>query len=264
MPVPTGKDLNSYLAFAKQAAKEAGAIQRTAFRGKLKIDMKAARNWVTNVDRRCEKHIVDAIRKRFPGHGFCAEEGSQSTGSLVWVIDPLDATTNFARGLPWFCVSIALTLENQPLVGVIYEPLQDQLFWASKRKGAFLNGKRLRVSSVGRMSEALITTGFPYRMNNRRQKRLFELLAKIIRQCFSVRRAGSAALDLAHVAAGFADGHFEFRLQPWDVAAGVLMIREAGGIARMPRDNLFQVPNGFTIATNKRLHRPLLRAVGLR
>ncbi len=246
------------LAFAQRIAVEAGQVQARHFRKKISVSLKAERNPVTNVDRRCERIIVTAIQKRFPDHGYYAEEGSRSKADLVWIIDPLDGTTNFARGLPCFCVSIALALGNDVLLGVVYEPLLKQMFWAIKGKGAFLNGKRIHVSAVAKVKDSLLTTGFAYRMKGLESKVLRQI-DRMLRSSFAVRRPGSAALDLAFLAAGFTDGHYEYALHPWDVAAGILLVKEAGGQVVLPHDDFYRVEEGLMVANNGRIHREFLR-----
>lgn len=248
----------STLEFAKRIAKEAGRIQVRHFRKKLTVNLKGKRNPVTNVDRQCERTIITAIKRTFPSHGYYAEEGSKSMAEYVWVVDPLDGTTNYARGFPCFCVSIALTRGTDVLLGVIYDPLLKQLFWAEKGRGAYLNGKRLRVSSVARMEDSLVTTGFAYKLEGR-EKRIMRIFHRVLRSAFAVRRPGSAALDLAFLAAGFTDGHYEHGLHPWDVAAGVLLVQEAGGKVILPYNDFCRVEEGLMAADNGRIHTEFMR-----
>lgn len=245
------------LSLARSLAVAAGKIQVSHFRRKMKVSYKSQRDPVTVVDERCERLIVKGIRERFPDHGYVGEEGSQREGEYVWVVDPLDGTTNYARGLPCFCVSIALVSRGMPLLGVIHDPLLEQTFHATKGGGAFLNRRRIRVSKVRSLKQSLVTTGFPYRME-RNRKKMFAIFEKAICRTFAARRAGSAAIDLAYVAAGFTEGHFEYRLHPWDVAAGMLMVTEAGGKVTLPEGGLFRVSEGYVVASNGKVHPQLL------
>ncbi len=223
--------LEKYLATAVAAARAAGEIQKNRLRTDYAVDFKgASTNLVTEVDRYCEKLIVDRIGRDFPGCDILAEENTYTAvGSpLKWIIDPLDGTTNFAHGFPWFCVSIALEIDGEIQVGVIYHPIMDELFTVIRGKGARLNGERIRVSGNRPLRDSLLATGFPYdrtrdNENNFKNFVNFQLAAR------AVRRAGSAALDLAYVAAGRLDGYWEFKINPWDVAAGALLVQEAGG-----------------------------------
>lgn len=256
MTVPKGA-----LGFAKETALAAGKIQMRRFRKKHAVTYKAARDIVTNVDRQCEKLIIDAIRKKYPAHGYYAEEGSHSQADYMWVVDPLDGTTNFARGLPCFAVSIALMLEETVLVGVIYDPVLDQMFWARRGRGAYLNGKPMRVSPTKDLAKSVVTTGFPYRQD-REANVMYNEFRDVSFKTFAVRRPGAAAIDLAHLAAGFTDAHFEYHLHPWDVAAGCLLVTEAGGRVVLPGDSIYNVYNGRMIASNAKIHTALTNVLG--
>jgi len=222
--------LHTYLETAVEAALKAGAYQRYRFASPLDVAMKGAKDLVTEVDRESERLVVDHLQARFPDHNIVAEEGEYPQGGspFRWIIDPLDGTTNYAHGFPWFCVSIALETEGEPVIGVIYSPMHDELFTAVKGSGAYLNGRRLHVSGRSPLQNTLLGTGFPYDCatdpaNNFGNFIAFQKAAR------GIRRAGAAALDLAYVAAGRLDGFWELKLKPWDVAAGVLLVREAGG-----------------------------------
>jgi myo-inositol-1(or 4)-monophosphatase len=222
--------LPNYLEVAVEAARSAGAYQRYRFASPIDVDLKGDKNLVTEVDRESERLIVELLRERFPGHNILAEEGDYPPGDseLRWIIDPLDGTTNYAHGFPWFCVSIALERAGDVLAGVIYSPMTDELFTAVQGGGAYLNGRRLHVSGRSPLQNTLLGTGFPYDCatdpaNNFTHFIAFQKAAR------GIRRAGAAALDLACVAAGRLDGFWELKLKPWDVAAGVLLVREAGG-----------------------------------
>jgi len=207
----------------------AGALQKERLWSEIDISFKGEIDLVTEVDRRCEELIVASLKGAFPEHSFLAEEGSNQEGRLPykWIIDPLDGTTNFAHGFPWFCVSIALEHQGELLLGVIYHCMMDELFTAVRGGGAFLNGNRIRVSTRQPLRRSLLATGFPYDRTRDNENNFdnfidFQLAAR------AVRRAGAAALDLAYVAAGRLDGYWECKLKPWDVAAGSLLVTEAG------------------------------------
>jgi myo-inositol-1(or 4)-monophosphatase len=186
---------------------------------------------VTSADRESETRIIETIRRRFPGDGFLGEEGG-AAGSAdarrTWIIDPLDGTSNFVSGFPFWCVSVAAREGGRPVAGVVWDPLREELYTAERGSGAFRNGSRIRVTSRSTLEGAFVATGFPFRYRER-----IDLYLSLFREIFllarAVRRAGSAALDLAMVAAGVFDGFFEFHLSPWDIAAGALLIEEAGG-----------------------------------
>jgi myo-inositol-1(or 4)-monophosphatase len=199
----------------------------------LRISSKAPNDFVTEVDQAAERAIIEVLLTAYPGHGILAEESGREHGAkdsdYLWIIDPLDGTTNFIHGFPVYAVSIALAFKGQVQQAVVYDPSRNDLFYASKGRGAFLNDKRLRVSKRIRMSESLIGTGFPFRKGDN-FKRYVQMFEAVMQNCAGLRRPGAAALDLCYVAAGYYDGFFETGLQPWDAAAGSLMITEAGGL----------------------------------
>jgi myo-inositol-1(or 4)-monophosphatase len=227
--------LHPMLNIAVKAARAAGAIINRASLDLdlLKISAKAPNDFVTEVDHAAEHAIIDTLLAAYPGHAILAEETGASRGAkdseYVWIIDPLDGTTNFIHGFPVYCVSIALAFRGTVQQAVVYDPTRNDLFYATRGRGAFLNDKRLRVSRRTRMSECLIGTGFPFRRGDDFQ-RYMQMLAMVMQQCAGVRRPGAAALDLCFVAAGWTDGFFETGLNPWDVAAGSLIVTEAGGL----------------------------------
>jgi myo-inositol-1(or 4)-monophosphatase len=220
---------------AIKAARAAGAIINRASLDLdiLKINTKSPNDFVTEVDQAAEQVIIETLLQAYPDHGILAEESGRSYGAkhseFVWIIDPLDGTTNFIHGLPFYCVSIALAHRDVIQQAVVYDPTRNDLFYATKGRGAFLNDKRLRVSKRTRMSDSLIGTGFPFRRGDN-FKRYMKMFEEVMTQCAGLRRPGAAALDLCYVAAGHYDGFFETGLQPWDVAAGSLIITEAGGL----------------------------------
>jgi myo-inositol-1(or 4)-monophosphatase len=223
------------LNIAIKAARTAGSVINQASRDLelLKVESKAPNDFVTEVDQAAERVIIETLLGAYPGHGILAEESGSQYGAqdsdFVWIIDPLDGTTNFIHGFPFYAVSIGLAVKGQIQQAVVYDPVHNDLFYASKGRGAFLNDRRLRVSRRVRMADALIGTGFPFRRGDN-FKHYMEMFATISQSCAGLRRPGAAALDLCYVAAGYCDGFFETGLRPWDVAAGSLMITEAGGL----------------------------------
>ena len=248
-------DYRHFLDAAIAAAHLAGGYQRHRVESGFVVDLKGDKNLVTEVDRESERLIVAHLLSLFPGHDILAEEGEYpATGSPYrWIIDPLDGTTNFAHGFPWFCVSIGLELEGELVAGVVYNPLFGELFTGSRGGGAFLNGRRISVSQRSPLSQSLLGTGFPYDCasdpaNNFANFIAFQTAAR------GIRRAGAAALDLAYVAAGRLDGFWELKLKPWDVAAGVLLIEEAGGRVTGHGGETYRVENDRILASNGLIH----------
>ena len=220
---------------AIKAARAAGAIiNRAALDVEaVRISQKQVNDFVTEVDHASEKIIIETLLAAYPGHGIHAEESGQEHGAkdseFVWIIDPLDGTTNFIHGFPVYCVSIALAVRGKIEQAVVYDPSRNDLFTATKGRGAYLNDRRLRVSKRVRLTDCLISTGFPFRPGDNFPNYL-AMLGELMPRCAGLRRPGAAALDLAYVAAGFTDGFFETGLQSWDVAAGSLLVTEAGGL----------------------------------
>jgi len=227
--------LHPMLNIAIKAARSAGAIINRASLDldRLQVNTKAPNDFVTEVDHAAEAAIIDTLLGAYPGHGILAEESGTTRGArdsdYVWIIDPLDGTTNFIHGLPTYAVSIGLAFRDQVQQAVVYDPARNDLFYASKGRGAFLNDKRLRVSKRTRMADALIGTGFPFRKGDDLAHYL-RILETVMKSCAGVRRPGAAALDLCYVAAGWYDAFFETGLSPWDFAAGSLIVTEAGGL----------------------------------
>ena len=227
--------LHPMLNTAIKAARSAGDLISRASMDLdlLKVNTKSPNDFVTEVDHAAEAKIIEILLGAYPGHGILAEESGRAHGArdsdYVWIIDPLDGTTNFIHGFPVYAVSIALAFKGQVQQAVVYDPTRNDLFFASKGRGAFLNDKRLRVSKRIRLAECLISTGFPFRKGDN-FKRYLQMLEVVMPLCAGLRRPGAAALDLCYVAAGYCDGFFETGLSPWDAAAGSLMITEAGGL----------------------------------
>lgn len=246
---------------AIHAAKEAGKIHRK-FYGKvrnIRFKSRGKLNLVTEVDQRCEKLILGILRKRFPSHNLWGEEsGPGRQGSeYTWFVDPLDGTTNYAHAYPFFCVSIALVHKGEPLVGVVYDALRDECFTAEKGRGAFLNGKRMKVSATKTLAESLVCTGFAYAV--RETKYNLENFRAFVLKAQGVRRDGSAALNLAYTAAGRFDGFWERGLQAWDMAAGTLMVKEAGGKLTDLDGGPFDLMAENALASNGKVHSAMFR-----
>lgn len=211
-------------------------------------------NLVTDVDRGSEKIIIDTIKQTFPDHSILAEESGRQDhpGDYTWVIDPLDGTTNYAHRFPFFCVSIGVMRKDEIVAGVVYEPTRDELFSAVQGKGAFLNGQAISVSNRKTVIESLISTGFPYSQDGK--KKNLEYFKKMLGKSQAVRRPGAAALDLCYVACGRVDGFWEFGLQPWDTAAGKLIVEEAGGTVSTISMGTYDVFKKEILATNTHIH----------
>ena len=226
------------------------------------VSSKQASDFVTRADRESENVIVSIIREKFPSHSILAEEshGKDEAGGYRWIVDPLDGTTNFIHRYPVFSVSIALEFDGDIIMGVIYDPVRDELFIGEKGKGAFLNGEAVSVSGVTDVKNSLITTGFPFRKKEMIDRYL-ELFRNVFLRVSDLRRAGSAALDLAYLACGRCDGFFEIGLGPWDIAAGSIIIREAGGIVTDFGGGQGFLSSGNIIAGNPSVHSELLKEI---
>jgi len=236
----------SFLSVAIKAATAAGEVIRPELRKILSYEEKGENDFVTEVDLRAEEKIKSVILSSFPDHEILSEEsGATGDSKYRWIVDPLDGTKNFIHGFPYIAVSIALQIGGNLHLGVILDVASNNLYWAEAGQGAFKNGERISVSKTNRLSRAMIATGFPFR-----KKKFLDLYLKMFREVFlnvsAVRRVGAAALDLAYVAEGIFDGFFEFFLAPWDIAAGIVIIREAGGITFSIGDEL----SGNIIAAN--------------
>jgi len=222
--------MGAFKSVAVTAARKAGLLLKSKLGQARKIEYKGAVNLVTEMDLLAEKIIVSEIRQRFPNHSLLAEERitKQEDSPYRWIIDPLDGTTNYAHGYPVFCVSVALEEKGELILGVVYDPMRNELFLAEKGKGAHLNGRKIHVSATPNLAQSLLATGFPYDLRESPANN-FDHFRNFALRVHAVRRAGSAALDLCYVAAGRFDGFWEMRLGPWDLAAGSLLVREAGG-----------------------------------
>lgn len=245
---------------AIKAARRAGSvISRASFDlTSLQVTRKEHNDFVTEVDRAAEDAIIDVLKKAYPDHAILAEESGASDNlhdenENVWIIDPLDGTTNFIHGFPQYCISIALQQRGQITQAVVYDPTRNDLFTASKGAGAYLNEKRIRVSKRDRLSDCLIGTGFPFRDNHAYMNQYLNMFRVMTESCAGLRRPGAAALDLAYVACGRLDGFFEKGLKPWDIAAGSLLITEAGGIVGTFGGDSDYLYKGDVIAGNPKI-----------
>ncbi|MDT8375997.1 MAG: inositol monophosphatase family protein [Mariprofundaceae bacterium] len=247
---------------AVRAARRAGDMIVRSFddRDNINVQEKQDRDFVTDVDRKAESMIIRDIQQHYPDHGIVAEESGRvnPNASVQWYIDPLDGTTNFIHGLPHFAVSIAAWRNGKPLLAVIHDPMRNETFEAKNGNGAFLNRRRLRVSSQKRMSQALFASGLaPYR---RDQLETFQKRMDVcMRECDAYRRGGSAALDMAYIAAGRLDGYWEAGLKAWDIAAGILLVQEAGGLVTDIEGGSVDLDKGDVLATNSLLQRDFIK-----
>ncbi len=247
---------------ALKAVKEGGAVLIQHF-GKVKsIDYKGEINLVTEVDRQSEQKIVSIIKDKYPDHSILAEETGDSGGSspFKWIIDPLDGTTNYAHSYPCFCVSLAIEYEGEVIYGAVYDPMREEIFTAEKGDGAYVNGKIIKVSSTQELNHSLLCTGFPYDIRDDIESNILNF-RNFLMKSQAVRRDGSAALDLCYVAAGRFDGFWEQKLFPWDVAAGSLLITEAGGKLSNFKDEKFNIYDTEIVASNGIIHHQMIETL---
>jgi myo-inositol-1(or 4)-monophosphatase len=255
--------MEHFFSTAWQAAEAAGTLIRESWHQVKDIHYKSAIDLVTATDRRAEEQIVRILQKKFPDHSILAEEENtidHPHSRYRWIIDPLDGTTNFAHAYPQVSVSIALEREGELILGLVYDPLREECFRATKDQGAFLNQGRIRVSNVEGLDKALLATGFPY---DRRENADFYLafFKAFMMRTHGIRRAGSAALDLCYVACGRLDGFWELKLHPWDTAAGSLILREAGGMLTDFSGKEFSLWGEETLASNGLIHGEMLEVL---
>jgi myo-inositol-1(or 4)-monophosphatase len=254
--------INVMEAAARKAAR--GLIRDFGEVEQLQVSEKGPADFVTEADRRAEAILTDELRKARPAFGFLREERGAIAGEdpdRRWIIDPLDGTTNFLHGIPHFAISIALEQRGELVAGVIYDPLRDELFWAEKGAGAYVNRQRLRVSARPRLAQSVLATGIPF--GQRAGKRAFAaMLSAVMERTAGVRRFGAASLDLAYVAAGRYDGFWEVGLSPWDVAAGIVLVREAGGFVSDLDGRPAMLHGGTIVAGNNRLHGEVVALLG--
>jgi myo-inositol-1(or 4)-monophosphatase len=249
----------SYLETAEHIARQAGALLKEFAQRRISFELKGEFDLVTEADRASEKFIVEQLRAYYPSHRILAEEGSaySTSSEYHWYVDPLDGTTNFAHGFPMFNVTLAVERNEELIAGVIYDPLRDEMFTAEAGAGACLNGRRIQVSNAHNLTEALVATGFPNRKRHLNVNVHF--FYQMAMATHGVRRAGAAALDLAYVACGRLDAFWEFGLNPWDMAAGILLVREAGGTVTDMRGGTVKLRGPHILADNTRLHPEILQ-----
>jgi myo-inositol-1(or 4)-monophosphatase len=240
-------------------AREAGHLLMTFFERRIGYEYKGDVDLVTEADRASEKLIVERIRESFPAHDIVGEEGTRrdTGGEFRWYVDPLDGTTNFAHGFPVFCVSLGVEFKGKLFAGVLYDPTRDELFAAETAKGATLNGRPIQISKTKTLSESLLATGFP--SHKRHKNPNIHFYHQLTLRSHGLRRAGSAALDLANVASGRYDGFWEFNLNPWDTCAGVLLVQEAGGTVTRFDGSPWRIDSSETLASNGLLHDELMK-----
>jgi len=251
------------LNIAVKAARRAGSIITRASEdiGSLTINDKGYNDFVTEVDLASEKEIIRVLKTSYPDHAFLGEEtGLTHQADNVWIIDPLDGTTNFLHGFPQYCISIALEEKGEITQAVIYDPNRNDLFTATKGQGAFLNQRRMRVSNKSKLKESILGTGFPFR-DFQHLPVYLKIFEEVVRGTSGIRRPGSAALDLAYVAAGWFDGFFEINLSKWDIAAGGLLVTEAGGIVSDFSEKDGWLESGNIVATNPKIYDPLVKII---
>jgi len=256
---------DAILNIAVTAARAAGTtiIRSLDKLSTLKVSEKHPNDYVTEIDQKVERDIIAVIRKAHPNHGIIGEESGETPGQedFVWIIDPIDGTRNFIHGFPHFAVSIAIRHKNKIEHGVIYDPIRQELFTASRGKGARLNEHRIRVSKHTKLEECLLGTGFPYRHSEELINAYTEIMRALIPQCGDIRRAGAATLDLAYVAAGRLDAFWEVGLKLWDIAAGILLIKEAGGLISDTAGGDDYLKNGNIVAANPKILKLLLKYI---
>lgn len=231
-----------------------GKVREITYKGRINI--------VTDVDKKSEKMIIKKILRHFPGHSILSEESSprNTDSSYRWIIDPIDGTTNFAHGFPFFCVSIALEEKGKVVLGVVYDPMRDELFYAEKGRGARLNDKKITVSATKNLSESFLATGFAYGIKEAADDNVSNF-TRFLKSAMAIRRAGSAALDLCYVACGRFDGFWEMGLQPWDSAAGSLIVKEAKGLVTKFDTSAHTCYDNEILATNGHIHKQMARSL---
>ncbi|HBO84501.1 MAG: inositol monophosphatase [Deltaproteobacteria bacterium GWC2_42_11] len=256
--------MHDFMETAVNVATEAGRLLKTNLGRLHSIEMKGAIDVVTEMDIRAEELIIKILRGVFPTFGILTEESGERAASSEyrWIIDPLDGTTNYAHGYPVFCVSIALEKNGETILGVVYNPMLAELFTAEKGRGACLNNRKIQVSSTTKLNNSLLATGFPYdiRTSSNNNINYFTNFAVRVQ---AIRRAGSAALDSCYVACGRFDGFWELKLKPWDVAAGGLIVKEAGGILSDFKGNPFSIYSHETVASNGIIHKQMIEVLNL-
>jgi myo-inositol-1(or 4)-monophosphatase len=256
---------SAFLDFAAAAVRDAGALQREALGGSFSVRKKGTIDLVTEIDLEIERRFRMRVTREYPDHVVLGEEfggpDDAAPRQPCWILDPIDGTTNFTHGLPIFCASLALEIDGEVRVGAVYDPSRDELFTAERGKGAWLNGTPLSVSATATLIDALLVTGFPYSVQDEIEE-ILGLFARFIGASRAVRRLGSAALDVCYVAAGRMDGFWEQGLGAWDIAAGALMVEEAGGRISDLDGQSFRLRTGRLLASNGHLHAAMLEIIG--
>lgn len=250
------------LEIAVDAARQAGKLLLEGFHQHHSLLYKGDINFATEVDHRSEVLIAHILKDSFPEDGFVGEENTlrNQTAHRKWIVDPLDGTTNYARGYPYFAVSIGLEEDGIPLLGVVYNPILDEMFSAQRGQGAALNGSPIHVSDTATLGQALLASGFPYEVWNTEKDNMAEFM-KMVKRTMSVRNDGSAALDICYTACGRLDGYWEQHVQPWDIAAGVVILTEAGGQASLYDGSPFDLYGHSMLASNGSLHQTILQVL---
>lgn len=250
-----------FIKIAVDAALDSGSLIKKSVGKVLKVSYKGRDNIVTDVDKKCESIIIKKIHSAFPDHSILSEEcgAINRAATYKWIIDPLDGTTNFAHAFPFFCVSIGLEECGRAVLGVVYDPMRDELFFAEEGRGACLNGKKISVSKTKKLSDGFLATGFSYGF--KRKDRNVANFRNFLARSLAIRRAGSAALDLCYVACGRFDGFWEMDLHPWDSAAGALIVREAGGCVTRFNGSPYSHYDKDVLATNSLIHRSMTRVL---
>lgn len=258
MRAQTKSQVERYLDFMRPLARKAGALLQYGFNKQLHIVYKGRINPVTDIDIKCEKLITGAIARKFPGHSVLGEEGSDSRGKseFVWIIDPLDGTVNYAHGFPVYCVSIGLEYCGEIVAGVVYDPERSELFWTGRGFSAYLNSNKIAVSKERKLERALFATGFAYDIGTARRNNL-GLFSRMAKKAQGIRRPGSAAIDLCWLAAGRIDGFWELKLHPWDTAAAVMIVQNAGGKTTRIDGSTYSIFSPDLLAANRYLHRQM-------
>lgn len=255
-------DNRAWAEFAEDVARGAGEILRRNYGKRQSVHFKGEINLVTDVDRESEAYIIDRIRSAFPGHGVLSEESSElkSESPYRWIVDPLDGTTNYAHNYPCFCVSVGLERDGELLAGAVFDPLLAESFTAGAGMGAFRNGERISVSPTEDLRRSLLSTGFAYDVKSSADNN-FDYFRGFVLTGQAIRRDGSAALDMCYLACGRFDGFWELKLNPWDTAAGLLILRESGGMATRLDGSPYDIHQPDILASNGRIHGQMLEVV---
>lgn len=250
------------LEFAEELARGGGGILRKSYGRPQTIHFKGEINLVTDVDRESEGYILGRIRERFPDHGLMSEESPErrSPSPFRWIVDPLDGTTNYAHGYPCFCVSVAVEHEGAVVAGAVYDPMLDESFTAAKGEGAYRNGERIAVSKIAELRKSLLATGFAYDVNTSTDNN-FDYFRAFVLTGQAIRRDGSAALDLCYLACGRFDGFWELKLKPWDTAAGLLVLHEAGGVSTRLDGGPYDIHQPDLLASNGLIHAQMVEVL---